>query len=367
MEVKDEREAYQLQSQLGKFATLGVAVVSNLGYGSYANLNHDPSVHLNNPASFFDDLYEQSQQADFKKQIIEGLSDQEDIPFSLAIDVESKAYVVFSYGFNDFQRKFKVYTKKAKESFLDTTRNYALSVFKSYFATNGSFYGFSEVSGLSGVTGYGTATFTALEPSDILVDGHVYQNGIRPNNINTEDSPQGFHVEHDGQGMFFFGEGDANGGDGLGALTPLLLYKSEYNRVWKYGEGNLYHESMPIDPNNPAPITGSPPNHLKQYIVQRNSSQYIGQEEAKSGKNILAYHPQKDIFLQIVQEHKSATGKSLDYYRDALFNLGFQYAFGMDGSNSVMLYEYAGDKFHIMPAKHKYNSMVIGTVLGINE
>jgi hypothetical protein len=181
-------------------------------------------------------------------------------------------------------------------------------------------------------------------------------------NSNYIPSPFGFHIGYkfnvQSQSNFTFGQGDplVNMGEGIGASTPILIFNSTYNKVWKYGEKNIYQ------PGHTGPETGDPESSAS-FITTRSNSQYKAQNQVDSeGKNIIAFCKSKDCLLIITVPHGYLKGKNLDYYRDNLYRLGFENAIAVDGSTSVVKYNYSNKKYYAAPDKRKNNSIPLGLI-----
>lgn len=266
-----------------------------------------------------------------------------------AIGSYQDGYIVYAPGFLGNNLEFLILERTATESFLDTVSSETTTGNK--IAVNGSFYDFASGKG------YSDAMLGPMAAADIVPIGAVYKGGVALSG--TRSSPEGFFTQADGGG-FSFGQGEASAGEGLSGLTPILLFNSTYNKVWKYGEQNVYDSSLPAGAN--APGTGDPGTY-GQHLLIRSNLQYAGQNSNASGKTIFAYHSGRDAVVFFCQEDFYYGGKNLDYLRDQLYLQGFDYAVGFDGSTSSLLYEYSTKKFLVTPSRYKYNSMKIGVII----
>lgn len=252
------------------------------------------------------------------------------------IGVLGPSYIVYIKGFNANSRSFKVINRTATEKISKTIKNVGGS---NKVAVNGSFIDFNT---------YFVSPYTGpVPPAKVDTKGKSYAGGaLLPN---YQASPQGFSVKFAGS-AFTFKQGDANGGDALGAMTPVLLYNSTHSKVWKYGgDGNKYESGAT------GPASGDPgPSGSK--LTVRNNLQYKDQNAAALGKTIFAWHPTRDAAVFIVQKNGIA-GKKLDWYRDCLYTKGFQYALGFDGSDSAILYDYKTSKMLVVAGDAKDNSL----------
>lgn len=180
---------------------------------------------------------------------------------------------------------------------------------------------------------------------------------------NYEPSEEGFHILHAFESLppsrFYFGQGEVplGLGDGIGALTPILLFNETYNKVWRYGIKNVYEEG------HSGPESGDP-GEDGQYILIRSNIQYrdLNMDDPNSGKNILAYCEEKDVLL-LITAPDDGSAKDYDYYRDHLYRLGFENAVALDGGSSVTLYSYNSKNFYVKPLwPVKDNSLPIGFI-----
>jgi hypothetical protein len=131
-------------------------------------------------------------------------------------------------------------------------------------------------------------------------------------------------------------------GNGLGGLTPVLF--KGLSGVQKYGG---------LDDMDPEVTQSDAYNRLLKYDVS-NSNPNLSRQAA--GKHIFACKGfdsttdtiEHDICMIIINESNILPGIAIDDLRDDLYNLGFEFAFGMDGSSSVFLYERkAKPEYHI--------------------
>lgn len=144
--------------------------------------------------------------------------------------------------------------------------------------------------------------------------------------------------------------GEPDGGDGLGGLTP-VLFKNNQGEQFVFG-------AVAADATDTSPkITFNP---FYKQLLHTNS---VGDTPRDGdGKHIFAYKRgstslvTSDIALIIINENGIAPGVKIDEIRDALYKLGFEYAMGMDGSDSVFLYERGGKPEFIISPESKDNA-----------
>lgn len=271
-------------------------------------------------------------------------------PYNYLIVKDGYANIAYISGYEIRSMVFNMFTRTATESFLTTTKNVVAT--QRFFATNGGFWGFKG----NKYTGYAAATSGPLAPGETEVVGKVIHNGAAIAGLVYKASPQGFYLDKDVPGLKFrAGLGEASLGDGEGGLTPMLIYNETYNKLWKYGDGNLYESG------SSGPDSGDP-GDAAAHITQRNNNQYVDSNSTDKGKCIFAWHRTRDTVIMIVEENGINSPYDLDYYRDALFNKNFRIAVSLDGSDSAMLYEYFGQKFHATPATWKSNANTVGII-----
>lgn len=264
------------------------------------------------------------------------------------------------FGDMNSKHHLEVFARGENKSFTETieglTINNPYAENRLLIAINSAYMYFFE----SSYKVYGKAVFNIIPYSQIGINGIVSHNGtsFNPNSVPSTD---GFHILHsfdiDPPSHFYFGQGDVPLylGEGVGALTPILMYNTTYNRVWRYGNKNEYTNGIT------QPETGDPGIN-GPYLRVRSNSQYKEQNlDSKAGRNIIAYCEEKDVLIQLAAEDGSA--KNLDYYRDCLYNLGFEYAVGLDGGSSSHLYYYPKKKSYVQLLKPlKNNTVPIGFV-----
>ncbi len=319
---------------LGKFHSMAHAATYNMGFDpSSVNADRAVPIQSNENAVF---------------AFLNNLATVTGANYS--VSTVGSATCVYFKNFFANSGSIKVLRRTATETFLKTVQNASGT---NVIAVNGPLFEFAS----------GKSYQSTPNPvSDVIDIGKVYSSGSALGG--TRDSSLGYKLQFSG-GAFSWGQGDAAAGEGIGGLTPILLYQSAYSRVWKFGDSNVYDSSLPSNANAPA---AGDPGAYANHIVQRSNNQYKGQNGYSNiGKNIFAYHPGQDAVVVLTQPQPSKiavwSGEYLDFYRDWLFNKGFQYAVGFDGSNSVMLYEYKTKKFHVTPAVPKYNAMKTGILV----
>lgn len=135
----------------------------------------------------------------------------------------------------------------------------------------------------------------------------------------------------------------------IGGLGPLVI------QGLKYGNGNRYRAGAPGSP----PATGAPPANAQPFLTQRNNNTFISAagRSVSTGKTILASSSEKEKILIIVQEDGSS-GQRLDHIRDRLFDLSFDNAVFLDGSDSSCLW--FGGSWRIRPGNSKNETINSG-------
>lgn len=321
-------------AQLGKYSTLAHAATASTGFDP-TSVYTDRTVIAERGLDFFETTLESLRAAT-------GGS-----PYT--IGRMGSAYVVYVPNFIAGAKKLKIITRASTIKLTSAvTANLDPG---NLIAVNGSFCALET-------SDKAAATFNAIDPALVTPVGYVYSNGSQV--AGGRASSDGFHAQFT-NGQFEFGSGDATAGDGLGGLTPILLRQADLNKVWKYGEKNIYAADLPVGAQ--VPEKGAPPETYRSYIVQRSSSQYERANNEAAGKSILGYIPSKDIAAFVVQPDDPPQGGHLfDFYRDVLFNLKCEYAVGLDGSDSVMLYEYKTRKLLATPGPRKNNYLEVAVV-----
>lgn len=319
--------------QLGKYVTLAHAATANTGF---------------DPASVYTDRTLIGERGlDFFEATLEQLRATNGGDYS--VGKLASAFLVYLFHFAASGKKLQIVTRSGAVKL--TTTVAANTAPGNIVACNGSFckLGYLDAA---------TAQLVPVDPNGVTPVGYVYSSGAQTGGGIA--SPQGFHVQYNG-GQLEFGPGDASGGDGIGGLTPILLKQADLNKVWKYGEKNVYSADLPQGAD--VPTTGEPSDLYRPYVVVRSSSQYKGQNKDSLGKTIVAYLPARDIALVLVQPNSPDDGgKALDYYRDLLFSLSCEYAVGLDGSDSAMLYEYKTKKLLVAPGTFKDNFLEVAVL-----
>lgn len=187
-------------------------------------------------------------------------------------------------------------------------------------------------------------------PDRYKIYGKVYQNNIPLFPVSSVKTTNLFafslFTHSDSSTSFLFYspnsiEDGPNNGNGLGGLTPVLFEKIG-GAIQKYG--GLDDTGTDVIPNDAY-------NRLLKYDLNKNNA-----SRKKTGKHLFAYKNQDgtgdtlkhDIALIIINENDEEPGFNIDEIRDDLYNLGFEFATGMDGSSSVFLYEKkAKPEYHI--------------------
>lgn len=141
---------------------------------------------------------------------------------------------------------------------------------------------------------------------------------------------------------------DPNRGEGLGGLTP-VIYKGA-----SFGAADENGSSIRNDHYN---------SNLKHY----NES---GNPRTLAGKHVLAYRSDHlggsvldDCLMIIITEDNAVgPGMDIDEIRDFLYNLDFEHAGGLDGSDSVFLFE-GPNKWHVTAGYDKNISQRVSYVV----
>jgi hypothetical protein len=320
-------------SQLGKYATLAHAATANTGFDP-TTVYTDRTLIGERGLDVFEADLENLRAADGSEYAIGKLA---------------SAFTVYLHHFIANGKELKIVTRSSVVKLTATVA--ADTAAGNVVASNGSFCKID-------FTNEAAAQFAPVDPSLVTPVGYVYSGGVKVGG--GVASPDGFHLQYSA-GQLAFGPGDASGGDGIGGLTPIVLKQSDLNKVWKYGEKNIYSPDLPSGAD--VPTAGAPDDPYRPYIVVRSSRQYQGQNKDYLGKTIVAYIPTRDIALVLVQPHKPDDGgNTLDFYRDVLFNLSCEYAVGLDGSDSVLLYEYKTKKLMASPGARKDNYLEVAVV-----
>lgn len=321
--------------QLGKFNTLATAVAVNAGI--------DPAATFNDKT--LNDLDAELMEAGIDRLLTVNAAD------GYAIGTIGAAVVVAQSLFMGGGKKMRIIQRTSSSKTLTTTVKEDTAAVNR-FAINGSFCDIGAIT-------YALAGNGPVDPTDVTPVGFVFKGGSNVGGGRT--SPEGFFAQQGTTGAPTFGKGNATGGDGLGGLTPIIIKQpAPLNKVWRYGEKNVY-ANLPSGAN--APEVGDPGSYAS-YITVRSSSQYRDQNKASLGKAMLGYHPTKDILLVMVQENDPDDGgHTLDYYRDLFFSLGYENVVGLDGSDSVMFYDYKTKQLLTTPGNRKNNYLEIAVKL----
>jgi hypothetical protein len=327
-------EARFRTAQLGKYATMGHAATANTGF--------DPTT------IYTDKTLLAERGLDAAENTLEQIRAAAGDAYTIAKLASS--FFVYVPKFITAGHALKIVTRTSAITLTATVASNAAA--NNLVAFNGSFCELSVLDELD-------AKIEPVDPTLVTPVGFVYSGGV-----NTGDgraSPDGFHVQLSSS-QLDLGPGDAMGGEGLGGLTPVLLKKADLNKVWKYGEKNVYEGDLPS--GSPPPETGEPPAIYRPFLTVRSSAQYKKANKQSIGKAIFGYIPSKDMAVVLVQPNNPDDGGSnLDTYRDLLFSLKCEYAMGMDGSDSVMLYEYKAKKLLAAPAMKKDDYLEVAVVL----
>jgi hypothetical protein len=321
--------------QLGKFNTLATAVAVNAGI--------DPAATFNDKT--LNDLDTELFEAGLDRLLAINAAD------GYAIGSLGSAYVVAKSNFSANGKKMRIIQRTSSSKTLSVTVKGDTATGNTV-AINGSFCDI-------GYGTYGVATVTPVDPADVTPVGYVFKGGSNVGGGRT--SPDGFFAQQGTTGAPTFGKGNATGGDGLGGLTPMIIKQpAPLNKVWRYGEKNVY-ANLPSGAD--APATGDPGGYAS-YLTVRSSKQYADQNKANLGKAMLGYHTTKDLLMVIVQENApDSGGQKLDYYRDIFFNMGFENVVGMDGSDSVLFFDYKTKQLLVSPGSTKDNYLEIAVKL----
>jgi hypothetical protein len=321
-------------AQLGKYSTLAHAATASTGFDP-TSVYTDRTVIAERGLDFFEATLENLRAAT-------GGS-------AYTIGRFGSAYVVYVPNFIAGAKKLKVITRASTIKFTSAvTANLDPG---NLVAINGSFCALSTANKLA-------AGNTTIDPALVTPVGYVYSNGSQV--AGGRASSDGFHAQFS-NGQFDLGSGDATAGDGVGGLTPILLKQADLNKVWKYGDKNIYSADLPAGAD--VPEKGPPPEAFRSYIVQRSNSQYADVNNEATGKSIFGYIPSRDFAVFVVQpDDPEGGGHLFDFYRDVLFTLNCEYAVGLDGSDSVMLYEYKTRKLLATPGPRKNNYLEVALV-----
>jgi hypothetical protein len=186
----------------------------------------------------------------------------------------------------------------------------------------------------------GNQVYPELSDNLFKIFGKVYQNNTRlfPGSSVISKNLPAFSLFIDNLGntswTFWTPNPTEDGpfsGNGFGGLTPVLF--KPLATVYKYGG---------LDDSDPTVIKSESYNKLLKYDLAHNNVSRQG-----AGKHILAYKGvgatpgtlENDMCLVIMNEDGVLPGFAIDDVRDDLFNLGFEFALGLDGSDSVFLFE----------------------------
>lgn len=145
----------------------------------------------------------------------------------------------------------------------------------------------------------------------------------------------------------------ANVKSAIGGAGPLIV------DGLKFGDGNRYRAGA----TGSRPATGRPPVAARPFLTQRNNNTYIAfaNRGAPVGKTIVASSYNRGRLLVLVQED-GTSGHLLDHIRDRLFDLEFDNAVFLDGSDSSCLWH--GGSWQVAPGSNKNETNTVGIAFG---
>ncbi|WP_425236610.1 3-coathanger stack domain-containing protein [Ulvibacterium sp.] len=126
----------------------------------------------------------------------------------------------------------------------------------------------------------------------------------------------------------------------------------------KYGEKNIYGAGAPKG----LAETGKVSEENKQFLLQKSSGGFEGQNIATVGKSIIGYNSKEGTWA-IVSQHDGSNGYTLDQIRDAMVSMGYDNVLAFDGSNSATLL--IDSEEVSSPHRVKNNSMPAGVNLSV--
>ena len=329
--------------QVGKYKTLNYGIYTSIG----KDVNKIRDINALSPEMNIEQFY----------NILDYELDNKNGDNTYILKKIKGAFLIYMNKFLENSRKLELFNRIGTQTFMDAFPDKDNTNGNKKFAFNGSFVKIPN-------NDYPDEDEPTLNSNVVTAIGKVYHNNIELTNCVTTPSPEGFKLQYNiSDESFTFGMGDCDAGDGLGGLTPILLYKPEYNKVWKFGDGNIYDDSLP--PGSNPPKKGDPGEYSK-YILQKNNTQFVDQDyfSPPVGKNIFAYNRNKDVVLNILSENWDSW-VDLHFWRDFLFKAGFTDAVAMDGGGSVTFYEYNIRKFRIMTSDEKNKALTVGCLIKI--
>ena len=172
-----------------------------------------------------------------------------------------------------------------------------------------------------------------IPAEETIPDGYIISKGKL---VSGSDANQMFYLAYNSSNSsnpyeFGFGNPPSNSTSAIGDLGPLII------NGLKYGIENLYSQGVPEG----APQIGEPDAKYKPYLIQRSNltfSSFMNKKDpyGNCGKTIVACNSTRSKLLILVQPD-GKNGLRLDNLRDKLYDLGFNNAVFLDGSNSAML------------------------------